>query len=414
MIWDQEPPATPPQPPSPPTPPAPPLGAWPAPPVDAPAPPVGGGLPPVPPPDDPWGAAPTPPPDRARVPQHAKPRSPRRAGRVLVALVVVLGLFGLGFGVRSLVDSRDTTTIVRQNASGQVTTTAVTVDPGSEPVAYAAAVLGPSVVQIETSEGLGSGVVYADGMVITNAHVVGNAKTVTVRNSKGTAIKGQVLGSDTGTDVAVVQVNGLGAPVARLASEKPHVGQIAVAIGSPYGLTQTVTSGIVSAVNRPVPNNNSVVINMIQTDASINPGNSGGALANRTGEVMGINSSIYSQTGENTGIGFAIPIATAKRVADQLAAGRPVTRAGLGLSGPSTTPNGDAGAYVQSVTNGGAADKAGIKSGDIIVAVDGVAVASFDELRGLTSGYAPGEKVVVEVNRGGKVVDFEVTLGTLK
>ena len=175
-----------------------------------------------------------------------------------------------------------------------------------------------------------------------------------------------------------------------------------------------MTSGIVSAVNRPVPNAKSVVINMIQTDASINPGNSGGALANRNAEIMGINSSIYSQTGENTGIGFAIPISTAKRVADQLAAGKTVARAGLGLSGPSTTPSGSAGAYVQSVTSGGAADKAGIKSGDLIVAVDGVQVGSFDELRGMASGYSPGDKVVVEINRDGKVLNVDVTLGTLK
>lgn len=332
---------------------------------------------------------------------------------MLVALVVVIGLFGLGFGVRTLLDPAESTTIVRERAAATPTSTPVTVDPGTEPVAYAAAVLGQSVVQIETGGGLGSGVVYADGMIITNAHVVGTARTVTVRDSKGTAVKGQVLGTDAGADVAVVQVTGLRAPAAKLASDKPKVGQLAVAIGSPYGLTQTVTSGIVSAVNRPVPNN-SVVIGMIQTDASINPGNSGGALANRSGEVMGINSSIYSQTGENTGIGFAIPIATAKRIADQLAEGKTVARAGLGLSGPSATPNGDAGAYVQSVTSGGAADKAGIRSGDIIVAVDGVPVASFDELRGLTSGYAPGDRVAVEVNREGRLLDMEVTLGSLR
>jgi serine protease Do len=175
-----------------------------------------------------------------------------------------------------------------------------------------------------------------------------------------------------------------------------------------------VTSGIVSAVNRPVPNEKSVVINMIQTDASINPGNSGGALANRNGEIMGINSSIYSETGENTGIGFAIPISTAKRVADQLVAGKTVARAGLGLSGPSSSPSGSAGAYVQSVTSGGAADKAGIKSGDLIVAIDGVPTTSFDELRGMASGYSPGDKVVVEVNRDGRNLEVEVTLGTLK
>ena len=414
MTWDNQPPAMPPQPPTPPTP----AGTW-----EPPVPPAWGsggpGVPappahPVPPVSTPapWGGAPTPPPERA-----ATPSGPRRSNsflRVVVASVVVVGLFGLGFGLRSLVDD-NTTTVIRSSAgSGQVTTTAVTIDPGSEPIAYVAATVSPSVVQIETTDGVGSGVAYDTDLFITNAHVVGTASTVTVRDSEGTAVTGQVLGADTGTDIAVVRAVGLAAPAAKLASVKPNVGQIAVAVGSPYGLEQTVTSGIVSAVNRPVPNEKSVVINMIQTDASINPGNSGGAVANRNGEIMGINSSIYSETGENTGIGFAIPISTAKRVADQLVAGKTVARAGLGLSGPSSSPSGSAGAYVQSVTSGGAADKAGIKSGDLIVGVDGVPVRSFDELRGMASGYSPGDKVVVEVNRDGRNLEVEVTLGTLK
>lgn len=415
MTWENQPPAMPPQPPTPPTP----AGAWepaPMPPTweagvpAAPTPPA----PPVPPMPvgDAWGGAPTPPPNRGA--SSSGPRRPNSVLRVLVAMVVVVGLFGLGFGLRSLVDDNTTTVVRSSGTNSAVTTTAVTIDPGSEPIAYVAATVSPSVVQIETSGGLGSGVAYDTDLFITNAHVVGTATTVTVRDSQGTAVKGQVLGADTGTDIAVVRATGLRAPAAKLATEKPHVGQIAVAVGSPYGLEQTVTSGIVSAVNRPVPNDKSVVINMIQTDASINPGNSGGALANRNGEIMGINSSIYSETGENTGIGFAIPISTAKRVADQLAAGKSVARAGLGLSGPSTTPTGSAGAYVQSVTSGGAADKAGIKSGDLIVAIDGVPIRSFDELRGMASGYSPGDRVTVEVNRDGKVLDMDVTLGTLK
>jgi len=415
MTWDNQPPAMPPQPPSPPTPPAPASGWEPAPMPPswesaAPAAPTTPAA--LVPSSDPWGGAPTPPPDR-----RTNASGPRRSNaflRVAISLVVVVGLFGLGFGIRSLIDNNTTTVVRSSSVNGQVTTTAVTIDPGQEPIAYVAAMVSPSVVQIETSEGLGSGVAYDTDLFITNAHVVGTAQTVTVRDSHGTAVKGQVLGADTGTDIAVVRAAGLQAPPAKLANDKPHVGQIAVAVGSPYGLEQTVTSGIVSAVNRPVPNEKSVVINMVQTDASINPGNSGGALANRNAEIMGINSSIYSQTGENTGIGFAIPISTAKRVADQLAAGKTVARAGLGLSGPSTTPSGSAGAYVQSVTSGGAADKAGIKSGDLIVAVDGVPVRSFDELRGMASGYSPGDKVVVEINRDGKVLDVDVTLGTLK
>lgn len=400
MTWENQPPAMPPQPPPPPVPPTPsaPIGGW----APTPQPLVA----------DAWGGPPTPPPQRGSTPSG--PRRSHPLLRAMVAIVVVVGLFGLGFGLRSLVDESSTTVIRSSGSNGQVTTTAVTIDPGTEPIAYVAATVSPSVVQIDTTDGLGSGVAYDTDLFITNAHVVGNASTVTVRDVNGTAVEGEVLGADTGTDIAVVRAPGLQAPAAKLAMEKPYVGQLAVAVGSPYGLEQTVTSGIVSAVNRPVPNEKSVVINMIQTDASINPGNSGGALANRNGEIMGINSSIYSETGENTGIGFAIPISTAKRIADQLAAGKSVTRAGLGLSGPSTTPSGSAGAYVQSVTSGGAADKAGIKSGDLIVAVDGVAIRSFDELRGMASGYSPGDNVVVSVDRDGKMLEVNVTLGTLK
>lgn len=384
-----------------------------APSAPSPADPWGRPVPPVAPvpPGGGFGGPPTPPP----LPRHDEPegRRPNRALRALVAVVVVVGLFGLGFGVRSLVDDDGTTAV--EGAASVASIPQVTIDPGSEPVAAVAQVISPSVVQIETTEGLGSGVFYdASGLIMTNAHVVGTAKSVTVRSADGKAVEGEVLGADTGTDIAVVKVSGLDVPAASLATgTKPAVGQIAVAVGSPYGLDQTVTSGIVSAVNRPVDNDKGVVVNMIQTDASINPGNSGGALANRDGQIIGINTAIFSQTGENTGIGFAIPIATAKKAADQLVSGRSVAKAGLGLSGPSETPNGDAGAYVQSVTPGSAADQAGIRDGDLIVDVDGTDIRSFDELRGLISSHSPGETVTVTVIRDGQRIDVEVTLGTL-
>jgi len=331
--------------------------------------------------------------------------------RALVAVLVVVGLFGLGFGVRSLLDDDDPGAV---QGVAPVSLPQITIDPDTEPVAAVAAVISPSVVQIETSNGLGSGVVYDRDLVMTNAHVVGSATTVTVRTADGEAVEGEVLGADPGTDIAVVRATGIEAPAASLAlDDKPQVGEMAVAVGSPYGLDQTVTSGIVSAVNRPVDNDKGVVVNMVQTDASINPGNSGGALANREGQIIGINTAIFSQTGENTGIGFAIPIATAKKAADQLVAGRAVVKAGLGLSGPSATPNGDAGAYVQSVTPGSAAESAGIREGDLIVGVDDIDIRSFDELRGLISSYSPGDTVTVTVERGGEEIELEVTLGTL-
>ena len=337
-------------------------------------------------------------------------RSTRRLGRVVVAMVVVLGLFGLGFGARSLLDDESKTVI----SGSSVAAPTIKVDPAVEPVAYAASVVSPSVVQIDVSGGLGSGVVYEPNRIMTNAHVVGTSRNVTVRAASGKTYQGRVIGTDTGTDIAVVQVDGLDLPVATLATEKPYVGQLTVAVGSPYGLTQTVTSGIVSALNRPVDNDKGVVVNMVQTDASINPGNSGGALANRSGQIIGINTAIFSQTGENTGIGFAIPISTAKRAADKLAAGQTVTRAGLGLTGPSQSRSSESGAYVQSVTPGGAADQAGIKAGDIIVSVDGLPIQTFNDLRGTISAYSPGDSVTVGVLRDGSTKDIKVTLGTLR
>ena len=336
--------------------------------------------------------------------------SARRFGRVVLAMVVVLGLFGLGFGARSLLDDESKTVI----SGSSVAAPTIKVDPAVEPVAYAASVVSPSVVQIDVSGGLGSGVVYEPNRIMTNAHVVGTSRNVTVRAASGKTYQGRVIGTDTGTDIAVVQVDGLDLPVATLATEKPYVGQLTVAVGSPYGLTQTVTSGIVSALNRPVDNDKGVVVNMVQTDASINPGNSGGALANRSGQIIGINTAIFSQTGENTGIGFAIPISTAKRAADKLAAGQTVTRAGLGLTGPSQSRSSESGAYVQSVTPGGAADQAGIKAGDIIVSVDGLPIQTFNDLRGTISAYSPGDSVTVGVLRDGSTKDIKVTLGTLR
>ena len=438
MSWENQPPATPPQPPAgaatppPPPPPAPGPNPWtapaatpvnPAPPASAasamptaptPVQPPAGGLPPSGPPTAPsdWGSgAPTPPPV-APLPQGTGASKRHPVLRGLVAAVIVLGLFGGGFGVRSLFKDSSSTTVI--SGAGTTAAPSVTIDPGQEPVAYVAHAVSPSVVQIDTSAGLGSGVVYdSSGLIMTNAHVVGTETSVTVRTADGKSWKGQVLGADTGTDIAVVKVSGLSAPAATLSTEKPVVGQIAVAVGSPFGLTQSVTSGIVSAVNRPVDNEKGVVVNMIQTDASINPGNSGGALSNRAGQIIGINTAIFSQTGENNGIGFAIPIATARNAADKLVAGQSVARAGLGLSGPTDTPNGDSGAYVKSVTPGGAADQGGIRAGDIITSVDGTTIHSFDELRGTISAYTPGDKVVVTIQRDGQSQSLTVTLGTM-
>lgn len=338
-----------------------------------------------------------------------------RGTRVLAGTLAVAGLLGAGFVTRGLVD--DTPTSVVAGSTPQAVTVA---DPtplvengADEPVAAVAEALGPSVVKIQTQDGLGSGVVYDEaGLILTNAHVVGSSSTVQVLFSDGTTMSGEVLGTDEANDIAVVQVAETeGLTVARLADEPARVGQLAVAVGSPFGLEQTVTSGVVSAVNRPVQGATNDVVGMLQTDAPINPGNSGGALANRQGEVIGINSMIFSESGENNGIGFAIPIDRAKEIADALVGGGTVDRGFLGVS--STTPSsGEAGAEIAQVSPGSAADDAGLQVGDVIVAVDGEPIKAQGDLAVTVGTHEPGDQVSIEILRDGAAMTVDVTLGS--
>jgi putative serine protease PepD len=361
----------------------------------------------------PWStsAAPTPPP--------APPVTPptRKGGaRVAVAGLAVVGLLGVGFAARGLLDSPTQVSAGAVASAAPVaaaTATPYVAGSDEEPVVAVAKALGPSVVLIKTDSGLGSGVVYdSAGLILTNAHVVGEAKTVNVQLSAGKTVEGKVLGADTANDIAVVQVQpGDDIVAARIATQAPQVGSLAVGIGSPFGLDETVTAGVVSAVNRPVDNENGAVANMIQTDAPINPGNSGGALANRHGELIGINSMIYSQKGENNGIGFAIPIERAKSVADKIVGGESVARGYLGVSSKATS-DGQAGAEVAQIESGSPADQAGLKTGDVIVSIDGSAVKASTDLAALIGAKNPGDTVKVEVQRGGKTTTLQVTVGT--
>jgi len=306
-----------------------------------------------------------------------------------------------------------------------------------EPAAAVAEALGPAVVQIELSKGLGSGVIYdKSGLILTNAHVVNGASasgigdeiegsgasdgsTVRVRLQDGTTLEGKVLGSDPQADIAVVQVKSTeDLPVARLATEKARVGQVAIGIGSPFGLQETVTAGIISAVDRPVSgesaggNGSGVAINMLQTDAPINPGNSGGALANKRGEVVGINSAIYSQNGENNGIGFAIPIQTAKRIADKIANGESLDHAYLGVSSKTTT-DGQPGAMIANVSSSSPAATSGLEAGDVITAVDGQAIKDPEDLSATIVGHSPKDSVSIDIRHtDGSTETVTVVLGT--
>jgi len=279
-----------------------------------------------------------------------------------------------------------------------------------EPVAEVANALLPSVVQIETNSGLGSGVIYeSNGLILTAAHVVDGATRVVVRLRDRRGLTGKVVGTDPATDIAVVRLNQgelRAAPIAPAGSIR--VGQLAVAIGSPFGLESTVTAGVVSAVDRAIETGTGVV-NMIQTDAPINPGNSGGALADREGRVIGINDSIRTNSGINEGVGFAIPIDLALAVAHDLVAGRTPAVGFLGVSGtqPST---GAAGALITDVEPGTPADDAGLKPGDLVTAVDGTAVRTPTELAARIRTTVPGTVVTLDVIRGGKHIQVKAQI----
>jgi len=279
---------------------------------------------------------------------------------------------------------------------------------GADAAAVAADRIAPAVVQIQTRTGVGSGVVYdRSGLVLTVAHVVGANRQVTVRLADGRSVEGEVLGTHEPTDMAVVRIDDEAVlAVAELATgEQPLVGQLAVAVGSPFGFDQTVTSGIVSAVDRVVNE-----VTMVQTDAAINPGNSGGPLVDAAGRVLGINDVIFTQSGDSAGVGFAIQVDLARIVADQLVAGDDVRLALLGVS-TTVAPAGEAGAQVAEVVPGSAAEEAGLQVGDRIVALGGEAVPDSGRLRAQVIRRSPGEQVTLTVVRDGAELDLEVTLG---
>ncbi|MFI1533045.1 S1C family serine protease [Streptomyces anandii] len=291
----------------------------------------------------------------------------------------------------------------------------------------------PSVVQITTSAGLGSGIVYDDkGDIVTNAHVVGkeHSFSVTFANRQQLLHAG-LVGIDPADDLAVIRLDdppsGLH-PAAFADSKKVQVGQIVLAMGNPLGLSSSVTQGIVSAVGRTVSepagqgSPGATIPNMVQTSAAINPGNSGGALANLSSQVIGINTlAAVDQElgGAAPGIGFAIPSSTVTRIADQLVKSGKVTnsgRAALGVTvrtvlGADSAP---AGAGIVSVTKGGAADKAGLKTGDIVTRLDDTKITDVQTLTEALAAKSPGDQVTIGYSRDGRAATAHATLGTLQ
>jgi len=272
------------------------------------------------------------------------------------------------------------------------------------------------------SRGIGSGfIVSGDGYVLTNAHVVGDGESeVTVRLIDKREFKAKVVGTDRRTDIALLKIDATGLPVVRTGNaEKSRVGEWVVAVGSPFGFDNTVTAGIISAKARRLPDENYVPF--IQTDVAINPGNSGGPLFNLAGEVIGINSQIYSRSGGFMGISFAIPIDVALNVKDQLVKFGRVQRGKLGVTIQTvnrelaqsfglTEPKG---ALVANVEPEGAADKAGIKVGDVVLAVDGTKVDDSGDLPRIIGDKRPGSAVKLEIWRDGRSRTVTATLGEM-
>jgi serine protease Do len=271
-------------------------------------------------------------------------------------------------------------------------------------------------------QSLGSGVIAsADGYIVTNGHVVADADEIVVRLSDHSEHKAKVVGVDARTDVALLKIEAANLPALPFGdSDKLEVGEPVMAIGNPFGLEQTVTTGIVSAKERFI--GSGPYDDFIQTDASINPGNSGGPLVDTRGTLIGINTAIFSQTGGSVGIGFAIPVNLAKDVLRQLKDRGEVVRGYLGVSVMPVTPEArqaakleeSRGALVAETVPGSPAASAGIKPGDIIVAFQGETIGNPHDLTRRVAGTPPGTKVALRVARNGRETPVAVTLGRLK
>jgi S1-C subfamily serine protease len=362
---------------------------------------------------DPMEEFPTSPPLEADASSVTPEKKKRRwTGGVLLSLLLIGSVAGITWlALSSPPVSDEVASATTTPSDNQVNVEAPVYLEGAEPIADAAEKILPSVVQINTSDGVGSGVVYGDGLILTAAHVVSGEDTVLVRLEDGENVEGTVLGGTSEADIAVVQIERSDIPIASLALDyTPRVGQMAIAVGSPWDLQSTVTAGIVSAVNQPVGCQSGGCRSMLQTDAAINPGNSGGALVDRDGRVLGINVSIFSLSGANDGVGFAVPIEVAYGIAQEIVAGNDVQFAFLGVVGEDIR-TGRAGAKVTEVLDDSAAADAGIELDDIIVSIDGDRVQGIFDLASLVRAKQPGATVDVVLVRDGSELTIPVTLG---
>ncbi|MBT0566593.1 S1C family serine protease [Williamsia sp. CHRR-6] len=377
-------------------------------------------------------------------PAYTAPERPARSSNskgliALGAVTLTLLAGGVGGVIGASLDdnsgNRSASSVGTPIGGDQQNTQPVAAPPGS--VQDVAARVLPSVVSIDVKvgdrEGEGSGVVLtSDGVILTNNHVVtaetsSGTPTLVVSYSDGSTSGARVVGADPISDIAVIKADKTGLkPIAVGTSKNLAVGQDVIAIGSPLGLAGTVTTGIISSLNRPVstrgedPNSTASVIDAIQTDAAINPGNSGGALVNANGALIGVNSAIASlsssseQQGGSIGLGFAIPIDHAMRIAKELQSTGKATQAGLGVSVRSATADaGNPGAQISEVTPNGAASKAGIPAGAVVTKVNDRVIGSGDALVAAIRSFAPGDTVKITYSSNGTSRTVQVTLDTL-
>jgi S1-C subfamily serine protease len=360
----------------------------------------------------------------------------------IIGALLVLAVLPLAFGVNPYDLVRGKVGRVEQLRSTNLSKRAsnvVNTTQGADGVTTIARKVTPSIVNIDVKiasqgtpffntgqqEGTGSGVIYtADGYIITNNHVVADARDITVTLASGQELKAEPVGADPENDIAVIKIDKTGLPAITVGdSDNLQVGQLVVAVGSPLGFEQTVTAGIISALHRNVTAGDesgqaNTLTDLIQTDAPINPGNSGGALCDSGASLIGINAIIASQSGGSEGIGFAIPIDTAKKVADDLIAGRSVSHPYIGIQGQTISADiasqyglpVSEGAYISGVVSGSPADEAGIKDGDIVVAADGQQVKSMDDLIAAIRKKDVGDKISLTFYEGSDKKTASVTV----
>lgn len=358
-------------------------------------------------------------------------------GALLVIALIMSGTLNIGGGKNAVtagasgsstqkitIDSEDTTLAEAVSAKALPSVVSITAtSSGSQNGS-----LSQSADESDSSGSVGSGVVLdTEGHILTNNHVVDGYDQYVVTMDDGTTYEAEFVGNDASSDLAVIKLKDADAskltPIEIGDSSKLNVGEWVMAIGSPFGNEQSVSTGIVSALYRSTAmsstNGNTIYANMIQTDAAINPGNSGGALVDSDGKLIGINTMIASNSDSNSGVGFAIPVDYAIDIAKQLMQGETPSHAQLGVTTATVDAQAaqqyglkvDAGAYVNSVTSGGAAEKAGIETGDIITKLGDSTISSASDLVIAVRSHNPGDTVTVEVNRDGETKSFNVTLG---